>query len=346
MKYWINLIWILVLLSCVNFPQEAQKKVDVKELVTHTNLILQELEKQKFYMIKEKPDDSNKIMLEDVSINGKSAQLVLDTGASATFINQKYVERFHLKRYDYHKDKDPLYQTAFGNPEADTFPAVAEEFNIGGLIFNSWPFTVNKCSVKHGLLGMDFLHFTNTVIFCRPGLIGFSTTHKPAQNLDGMLNACGYTQVDFLVPEKLEKMGVGIHWMENGETVELSSTVFFVPFSFEGIDGIALVDTGAPYTVIDWDLAKEMGLRIDPDYSILVDLKRNIGTLAATKIKNWSIGDYRIGKAYVGVVESLKKDNPGASESEHRTVGIVGLDTLIEHNAIIDIGNKKLYFQR
>lgn len=345
-KIWINLICCIILFSCVELPKEALKKIEVNDLVTHTNLILKELEKQKFYIIKERANDSNKIVLKAVSINGKSAQLLLDTGASSSFISHKYLEHFQLKKYDYHEDRMPLFKTAFGDPKADTLPAVAEAFSIGSLMFESWPFTVGKCSVKHGLLGVDFLCFTNAVIFCRPGLIGFSMTHSPAQNLDVMLKEYGYTEVELLVPEKIEKTGVNIRWVENGKMVDLSSSVFFVPFCFEEIEGIALVDTGAPFTIIDWDLAREMELRIDADYNILVDLERNIGTLAATKIKNWSIGNYHLGQAYVGVVESTKKDTLYSLNSKYRKVGVVGLDTLIEHNAIIDIGNKKLYFQR
>jgi hypothetical protein len=236
----------------------------------------------------------------------------------------------------------PIFITAFGDPEVDTFPTVAEEVNIGGLILNSWPFSVHEISLKHGLLGVDFLCYANAVIFCRFGLIGFSMSHQPAQNLNVMLKEYGYTEVEFLVPKKSENKGVRIKWMENGKLVDLSSSVFFVPFCFEGREGIALVDTGAPFTVIDWDLAKEMDLRIDFDYNILADLQGNIGTLSATKIKNWSIGNYHIGKAYVGVVKPPKKNNHGP----YRTVGVIGLDTLIEHHAIIDFGNKRLYFQR
>lgn len=346
MRIWINLIWMLVLLSCVGPSQEVVKKLKVKDLVIHTNSVIEVLQKQKFYVLQGKPDESNKIVLKDVSINSKSAQLVLDTGASSSFISLKYLKRFHLKKYDYHEDKKPIFITAFGDPKASSFPTLAEEVNIGGLILNSWPFSVDEISVKHGLLGVDFLCYANAIIFCRPGLIGFSMTHQPAQNLNILLKEYGYTEVDALIPEKTEYKGVRIQWMENGKLFDLSSSVFFIPFCFEGMEGIALVDTGAPFTVIDWDLAKEMNLRIDFNYNILADLEGNIGTLSATKIKNWSIGNYHIGKASVGVVKSPKKDNRGSLNSKYRTVGVIGLDTLIEHNAIIDFGNKKLYFQR
>ncbi len=211
---------------------------------------------------------------------------MLDTGASSSFISHKYLEHFQLKKYDYHEDRVPIFKAAFGDPKADTFPAVAEEFSIGGLKFESWPFTIGKCSFKHGLLGVDFLCFTNAVIFCRPGLIGFSTKHRPAQNLDIMLKEYGYTEVELLALEKNKKTGVNIQWVKNGEIAALSSSVFFVPFCFEGIEGIALLDTGAPFTIIDWDLAREIGLRIESDYNILADIEKKYkGPLLQQKSK-------------------------------------------------------------
>ena len=119
--------------------------------------------------------------------------------------------------------------------------------------------------------------------------------------------------------------------------MRLQSGIFYVPFCLNGVETFALVDTGANSTSIDVATAKALNMHIlSYRQGFSLDVAGNKSPISETYIKKLSIGEYEIDKMYASVFYG----------EDVVRAPLLGLDTLILHNAIIDIGNRKLYLQK
>ncbi len=325
--------------------QPEDNKLPINELLIHVNYVIKELNSQGFSIVKAKPEKKRINM--PVKINGKKGMLLLDTGASFTFLSDRYLKRFQLSEYAYKEGRNPSIQTSSGGEINDSFPTKAEKFEIGNLVFNPWPFVVlHKARMKHGLLGVDFLHFTSSVIICRAGAVLIASDGQPARNIGRELKKFGYTEIELLMTGS--PGCIGIKRQMKGYDRPLRSGVFVVPISFEGIEGMALLDTGAQYTSIDKFLFKKTDKRMKYHPQVrFMDVKGKSTRVASICLTNLCLGDYCLEKRqYVAVTDHSSANKKRGLKASSPLAGMIGLDILALNNAIIDFGNRRLYMQK
>jgi predicted aspartyl protease len=327
--------------------QPEDNRLPIDELLLHVNYVLKELKSQGFSVIIAKPE-KNRINIA-VRINGKEGRLLLDTGASFTFLSDQYLKRFQLSEYAYMEGRNPSIQTYLGGEISDSFPTKADKFEIGNRVFQPWPFDVNKSSpsfIKHGALGVDFLHFTSSVLICRAGALFLSSDDQPARNIGCELKKLGYTEIELLMRQT--SGGIEIKRQMEGYDRLLRSGVFAVPICFEGIGGMALLDTGAPCTSIDKSLAKKTDKRIKYHPHVRIrDAKGKSARVSSICLSNLCVGDYCLeDHQYVAVIDHSSANEKRGLKAKYPLAGVIGFDILATNNAIIDFGNRRLYMQK
>lgn len=325
--------------------QPEDNKLPIDELLLHVNYVLKELKSQGFGVIIAKPE-KNRINMA-VKINGQEGRFLLDTGASFTSLSNRYLKRFQLSEYAYKEGRNPSIRTYLGGEINDSFPTKAEKFEIGNRVFHPWPFVVvRKARMKHGLLGVDFLHFTSSVIICCPGAVFLSPDGQPARNIGRELKKFGYTEIELLMSDGLG--GIDIKRQMEGYDRLLRSGVFVVPISFEGIEGMALLDTGAPYTSIDKFLSKKTDKRMKYHPHVrFMDVKGKSARVSSICLTNLCVGDYCLeDQQYVVVIDHSSANEKCKLKAKSPLAGVIGFDILASNNAIIDFGNRRLYMQK
>ncbi|NOX90459.1 MAG: hypothetical protein GXO77_15745 [Calditrichaeota bacterium] len=325
---------LLIIIGC-SLSKFVSDKLPEEEILKHVNFVLEELQNQGFNGVIGKVKE-RKIYL-PVKINGVSDELLLDTGSTYTFINYDHIPKYHLKKIKANV-KNANIQTLFGNI-SDYERAVADEFKIGGYKFSPWPFIVTKGSHKP-ILGTDFLHYTNAVIICRYSILLFNVNQKKAENMADSLKKIGYSEINLTLSG-----GRGLNKIayKNGEnTYELEIGTFMAKGNFNGINGIILIDTGSLYTSIDHNLAIMTGRKIKKQNKIyFTDAVGNISYPSIIFADSLKIDNYLLSvKRFFPIFEDL---NRNTSSYELPFLGIIGIDYLVQNNAIIDFGNRKLY---
>ena len=325
--------------------QPTDKPITAEALVRHANFLINRLQGQGFDIVIQQPK-GNKIML-DTKINTRPAKLLLDTGASFSILNEKYLKRFGLKRFNFPEGQEPALQTALGNEIKNAFPTKADTFQIGQLIFQPWPFVVHPAKIKHGFLGTNFLHFTSAVLICRPGVLCIANHHKPAEGLGDALKQFGYTEIEMFASAPGKSLKLFWETEESGSK-SAKSGVLYVPFNVEHIKGVALIDSGAENTTIDKTLAKEckQGL-IHHSSARIIDASGDMDIISSITLDSLSIDNYTLpGKQQVMAINMRNDKQKDDFDPEQHLAGVVGFDLLSKHNAIIDFGNRKLYLQK
>ncbi len=324
--------------------QPEDNKLPIDELMLHINYVQKELKSQGFGLVIAKPE-KNRINI-PVKINEQEGRLFLDTGASFTSLSNRYLKRFQLSEYAYMEGGNPSIRTSLGGEINNYFPTKAEKFEIGNLVFHPWPFVVHKATMKHGLLGADFLHFTSSVIICRAGAVFLSPEGQPARNIGRELKKFGYTEIKLLM--KYGFGGIDIKRQIKGDDRLLISGVFVVPISFEGIEGLALLDTGTKYTSIDKSLLKNTNKRMKYLPHIRFrDVMGNSAGVSSICLTNLCVGDYCLeDRQDVAVIDLSSADKKRELKEKSYLAGLIGFDILVSNNAIIDFGNRRLYMQR
>ena len=309
-----------------------------KEILKSVSFVLESLQNQGFSGVIGKAKNS-KIFV-PVKINNIPGELFLDTGATYTFLTYDQIKKFHLKTIDATNKKENII-TWFGSI-SDHKRALANRFQIGNHIFSPWPFIVSSEN-KMPVIGTDFLHFTNAVIICKYSTMLFNVNHQKAVGLSDSLKKFGYTEFDLLMSESgsISKLS---YRDENG-THSLNFGTFLIKGNFNGIEGILLIDTGAHYTSVDYELARMTGRKIRKQNKIyFVDAIGNIEYPSVIFADSLKVGDYFLSKKrFFPIFEDINKNDNSYSLPY---LGAIGMDYLTRNNAIIDFGNRKLYLIR
>ena len=349
MKNRLVILFIFLFFGCTlpknDRLQPEDKSLSINELCLHINYVIKELQSQGFSCVIEKPK-KNQITI-PVKINGKKGKFLLDTGASYTFLGKRYLKRFHLSEFAYAEGRNPLIKTFLGGIINDSFPTKADKFEIGNQIFQPWPFIVNKLSppMKQGVIGVDFLHFTSSVIICRLGALLLSSDGQPAKDIGCKLKELGYTEIELLTKQSSGCIKIK-RKMEEYDRF-LSSGTFVVPVSFDESRGMAMLDTGAPYTSIDKFIAKKINKRIKYSPNVkATDAKGNRTRIASISLTNLCIGAYCIEKQPVAVIDFSSAREKGKAKAKSFFTAMIGFDILAKNNAIIDFGNRRLYMRK
>jgi predicted aspartyl protease len=172
-----------------------------------------------------------------------------------------------------------------------------------------------------GIIGLDILQSTNAVIDCRNQRIYFESTedHSGKQAVRAARRNGSHR-----VPLNITKSGA----------LEVEGRIAQSAYSF-------VVDTGGFATLIPLQVARETGVAIvgtTANAKGIHSSARPVGVAVASEV---ALGKYSLGPMVVGVTGLPN----GPDDLIRPFGGLLGADFLIGHNAIIDIGNKVMYFR-
>ena len=172
-----------------------------------------------------------------------------------------------------------------------------------------------------GIIGLDILQWTNAVIDCRNQRIYFESTedHSGKEAVRAARRNGSHR-----VPLNITKSGA----------LEVEGRLARSAYSF-------VVDTGGFATLIPLQVARETGVAIvgtTANAKGIHSTARPVGVAVASEV---ALGKYSLGPMVVGVTGLPN----GPDDLTRPFGGLLGADFLIGHNAIIDVGNKVMYFR-
>lgn len=306
-----------------------------KEILSYVSFVLESLQDQGFSGVVGK-GKNGKIFV-PVKVNGITDEFFIDTGATYTYLNHDHISKYHLRNMNT-ADKKANIMTWFGTI-TDHKRAVANIFQLGNHVFSPWPFIVSSGN-KTPVIGTDFLHFTNAVLICKYSTMLFNVSHKKAFGLSDSLKKFGYEEFDLFLSEggALGKLS----YKDSNKTHSIDFGTFSIKANFNGIEGVMLIDTGAKYTAIDYELARITGRKIKKQNKIyFIDAMGNIEYPSVIFADSLKVGDYFLSKnRFFPIFKDLNRQDNSYSLPY---LGAIGMDYLTRNNAIIDFGNRKLY---
>jgi hypothetical protein len=172
-----------------------------------------------------------------------------------------------------------------------------------------------------GVLGLDVLTRYKAVINCRTKLIFFKVDRTRQTQLSGVAASEKFTRVS-------------LRREENGAVT--------APCSIRGQSARLLVDTGAFVTTFTESVFKSLGIGIQPTH---LSARFPTGTsrkVSAAQINDLKIGDFKVPPGKFGVAAL---PNFASWQGHSRMFGILGMDTLYDCHAIIDLDGMNLFLK-
>jgi predicted aspartyl protease len=172
-----------------------------------------------------------------------------------------------------------------------------------------------------GIIGLDILQWTKAVIDCRNQRIYF----------EGTGDHSGKDAVQAARRNGSHRVPLGI---TKSGALEVEGRIAQFTYSF-------VVDTGGFATLLPLQVARETGVAIvgtTANAKGIHSRARPVGVAVASEV---ALGKYSLGPMVVGVTGLPN----GPDDLTHPFGGLLGADFLIGHNAIIDVGNKVIYFR-
>jgi predicted aspartyl protease len=263
-------------------------------------------------------------MIISVRINGQPANLLVDTGASHVMLDADAAASFGIR-----PSQSGLGYTQFAQINGQELPVgFAQSLSAGNMSFGSVLVTLRnsnrwngRSAHVDGLLGLDILRRHKAVINCRTKLIFFKIDPARQANLGAVALSEKFTRVP----------------LRQGQNGALTA-----PCSIRGQPARLLVDTGAFVTTFTEPVLKSLGIGLQPTH-LSADFpggtKRNVN---AAQINDLMIGAFKVPPGKFGVA-ALPNFAPRQGNS--RMFGILGMDTLYNCRAIIDLGSMNLFLK-
>ncbi|MCX6966362.1 MAG: aspartyl protease family protein [Verrucomicrobia bacterium] len=258
----------------------------------------------------------NKLLVRATAPGG-IAKLMLDTGAPITCAD---------------KSKQTLFQFA---PLAEGLPT---------------SIVLNNQREKAALIPQ--LEFGGaTVNHCAVALVDFSSLRTQGKAWDGILGLCELRRLHAVID-----CGAHTLSMHSGPVssplpagwhsvpIQLIDNHLVVPVFTRGIPTLFIVDTGAPFSIIDTALCSSQRIPVKEQYHFTltaIHYQTKAGQLGV--IPNLRIGSVRIGKTPVAICDMPKIMGPRLHASG--VTGLLGTYTLERLNAIIDCHAMQFYFR-
>jgi predicted aspartyl protease len=263
-------------------------------------------------------------MVMSVRINGRRANLLVDTGSNQIILDGLAAASFGLQS----SQGDLLYshQTRV-NGQLLTV-GFAQSLIAGGMNFGSTPVTLRESSHSDtggtpvdGVLGLDVLTRHKAVINCRTKLIFFKVDQA--------------RQVDLSSVAAQEKFArIPLRREENGALT--------VPCSIRGQPARLFVDTGAFLTIFHEAFLKSVGIPTEA-----TRVSAHFAPGASRKVSAGKIDDFKIGnfKTPPGKFGVTALPNFTLRQGSARVSGILGMDTLYACHGIIDLDSMNLFLK-
>jgi predicted aspartyl protease len=263
-------------------------------------------------------------MIMPVRINGRRANLLVDTGSNQIILNAAAAASFGVQTSQ--GGLPYIQQTQINGQSLPV--GFAQSLIAGGMSFGSTPVTLRKSSHSDtggtpidGVLGLDVLTRHKAVINRRTKLIFFKVDQSRQVDLSSVASEEKFTRI----PLRRE---------DNGALT--------VPCSIRGQPARLFVDTGAFLTILHEAFLKSVSVPIEAtrvSAHFAPGASRKIG---AGQINDLKIGGFKTPPAKFGVTAL---PNFTLRQGSARVSGILGMDTLYNCHGIIDLDSMNLFLK-
>jgi len=263
-------------------------------------------------------------MIMSVRINGRRANLLVDTGSNQIILDAGAAASFGVQ-----PSQGGLRYTQQTRINGQLLTVgFAQSLIAGGMSFGSTLVTLRSSSHSDtgdtpvdGLLGLDVLTQHKAVINCRTKLIFFKVDQARQVDLSSVASKEKFTRI----PLRRE---------ENGALT--------VPCSIRGQPTRLFVDTGAFLTIFHEAFLKSVGIPIEATRISAHFAPGASRKISAGQINDLKIGAFKTAPAKFGVTAlpnfTLRQGSASVS-------GILGMDTLYNYHAIIDLDSMNLFLK-
>jgi predicted aspartyl protease len=263
-------------------------------------------------------------MIMSVRINGQPANLLVDTGSNQVILDADAAESFGVR-----PSQRDLRYIQFTRIDGQLLPlGFAQSLRAGGMNFGSTLVTLRDSSHSDagdtrvdGVLGLDLLTRHKAVINCRTKLIFFKVDQTRQVDLSSVASAEKFTKI----PMRRERNGA-----------------LTVPCSIRGQPARLLVDTGAFITIFHEAFLKSVGIPLETTRVSAHFARGAARKVSAGQINDLKIGGFKMPPAKLGVTAL---PNFTLLQSSARISGILGMDTLYDCHAIIDLDGMNLFLK-
>jgi predicted aspartyl protease len=263
-------------------------------------------------------------MIMSARINGQRANLLVDTGSNQVILNAAAAASFGIK-----PSQGSLRYIRFTQINGQELPVgFAQNLTDGGMRFGGTLVTLRESrhsdtggTPVDGVLGLDVLTRHKAVINCRTKLIFFKVDQSRQMDLSSVASEEKFTRI----PLRKERNGA-----------------LTVPCSIRGQPARLFVDTGAFLTIFHEAFLKSVGIpmeatRISAHFAPGASRK-----ISAGQINDLKIGNFKTPPAKFGVTAL---PNFTLRQGSARVSGILGMDTLYDRYAIIDLDGMNLFLK-
>ena len=250
-------------------------------------------------------------MIMSVRINGQPANLLVDTGSNQLILDTEAAQLFGVR-----PSQRGLRYIRFTKIQGQSLPVgFVQNISAGSMNFGSSLVTLRRASHANaangdsdGVLGLDILFRHKALINCRTKLGSVAASEK-------------FTRIP----------------IQRTETGALT-----VPCSIRGQPTRLLVDTGAFVTILHEGFVKSLGLAAEPTRITAQFARGGSKRIGATKIDDLNIGVFRVPPKKFGVAPLPQF---ALQQGSSKIAGILGMDTLYNCHAIIDLDGMNLFLK-
>jgi predicted aspartyl protease len=265
-------------------------------------------------------------------LNGRSASLIVDTGASSTVISSGLLRSVGMSLTKGEKNVYGMMGLAGKNIAAGDIkdfqvgPYQAGAHSVGAWDFSSFRSTPGTSGMD-GLLGIDFLHRHQAIIDCFQMHLFLKSRSKPSASgtLSAGLKAGGCTEIPM--------RPVSHHGLT-------------VPARINGRSGYLVVDTGASHTLLSQHAIAGLNMRLASPVGFgklgAPDIGKHMMIIQMAHFTTMEIGNFSVPPQWVGVVD-LPQSKSG--ETDDVFFGYLGDDLLACYVGIIDCAALKLFLR-
>lgn len=265
------------------------------------------------------------------SLNGKSADLAVDTGSSHTLINSVNLKSLGLPLTKVEGD----FYGGMGPAAKSVNAAEIKDFQVGAYHggahpAGAWDFSYQQRPGRglnmNGLLGIDFLYRHQAVIDCFQMNLFLKSPSAPSSSaaLSAGLRAGGCTEI----PIHVARDGLAVATRINGRS------------------GYLILDTGAAVTYLREHAIADLNMRrgsISATTAVgIMDVGKKVARVQMAYFTTMEIGSFNVPLQAVGVADlpTLRGGGPGDV-----FFGYLGQDLLAYYVGIIDCHALKLYLR-
>ena len=266
-------------------------------------------------------------MIMSVRINGRPANLLVDTGASQIILDKDAAESAGIRPF---QRAMPSTVFTMGSEINGELLPVGLAYNItaGNVNFGSRQIALRNADRSgadggyvDGVLGLDILLRHKALINCRTKLVFFRVNSGPPINLGSAAASEKFTRIP-------------IHREENGALT--------VPCSIGGNSTRLLVDTGAFVTILHENFVKSLGLGSEPTQISAQFARGGSKKISAAKLDNVHVGTFKMPQEKFGVAPLPQF---ALQQGGTKIAGILGMDMLYMCHAIIDLDGMNLFLK-